>query len=726
MNFWKSVHNLNKERVYIMKKAKRVLAAVLAVLMLCGSLTAFAADGNFKNEFQSQGFNVRKVSHPDRGSGEVDGILPFDVLGEDVNRYQSYSWSMAEYGDSIYIGTCWNPIAGIGYRHLRDNLTTMFVDSGTDYAAARAKASRLADTLVSMLTGGNMAEGSNSQSGTPCIIRVNKTTDEASLVYVEREASQFVNWNGYRTAIVFNNKLYFVCAGFPTSRLLQVDPEKGTAEIVLQRTAEKPMFSSGIRGLDIMNGQLIVSLATDGADPDNFHPASTFPPAMQEAIKAMAQKDTRYNDPNWGMEGVRVLSTTDPSDPNAWKVIANQETFDDLPACWVRDSINGGGIWNIQPYNGDLYVLMVTGKTDPVTMINDKRGFAMYKGHQNGDNWTWTPVIGDTSKGAKYPFGMGIDAPCAGNIIEYNGYLYIGGYNDPMLDLAAVINEGDLSKLYDDLKNPTHLYRMDKNGVIEEIVDDGFGDPCNQYVWNMTSYNGKLIVGTYDTSTLCSIFTQATDGTLLKLTPEEFKIRLNYLKEAIEILTDSKATKAACASDLDVASVSIKGIERTVNGNKLFKNKKDIVEQLTAIQKIYNKVIRPVLISQGEEALAAQIDAFFADDNVWNFAYYLFINNVMMNSQKGFDLLVSDDGVNFKAITRDGFGDPYNHGAKGLLATDSGFYVGSANPFWGTQLWKLTELDADAPVELPEANPFVEIIRTALDRIFGMFGSVFG
>lgn len=708
-----------------MKKAKRILAAVLAVLMLCGSLTAFAADGNFKNEFQSQGFNVRKVSHPDRGSGEVDGILPFDVMGEDVNRYQSYSWSMAEYGDSIYIGTCWNPIAGIFFRNVRDNLTPVFVKDGMTQAEARAKASKAATAFVNVLYGGNMADGANAQSGTPCIIRVNKKTDEASLVYKETEASQFVNWNGYRTAIVFNNKLYFVCAGFPTSRLLQVDPEKGTAEIVLQRTAEKPMFSSGIRGLDIFNGQLIVSLATDGADPDNFHPASTFPPAMQEAIKAMAKKDTRYTDPDWGMEGVRILSTTDPSDPKAWKVIANQETFDDLPACWVRDSINGGGIWNIQPYNGDLYALMVTGKTDPVTMVNNKRGFAMYKGHQDGDNWTWTPVIGDTSKGAKYPFGMGIDAPCAGNIIEFNGYLYIGGYNDPMLDIAAIPNNKDLSKLYYDLKNPTHLYRMDKNGDIEELVDDGFGDPCNQYVWNMTGYNGKLIVGTYDTSTLCSAFTQLTDGSILKLSPEEFKSRLNYLKEAIEILTDSKAAKSAYAADLDVASASVKSIERTVDGKKLFNNnKKDLVEQLTALQKIYDKVIRTALIIKGEDALAAQIDAFFADKSTWNVAYYLVINDIMSKSQKGFDLMVSEDGVNFEAITRDGFGDPYNHGAKGLLATDSGFYVGTANPFWGTQLWKLTEIDT--PATAPESNPFIEIVREAFGRILGMFGSVFG
>ena len=508
-----------------MKKSFKSVIAVLLTLVLVGSsLTVFAAstDDATLNKFESQGFTIEKISHPENGAGEIDGILPFEILGEEINRFQSYSWSMADYGDSIYIGTCWNPISGIVYRNFKSHLTDIYVEQGMDYASAQVKAGEVADAIINVIFGGAMAGGANSQSGTPVIIRVNKTTNEASLVYKETEKSNYINWNGYRTALVFNDKLYFVCAGYPTSRLIEVNPETGTAEVVLQRTSEDTTFSSGIRGLNVFDGQLIVSLATDGADPDNLELNPALPAGMQEAMREIAKKDTRYNDPNWDMEGVRILSTTDPSDPDAWKVIANQESFDDLPACWIRDSINGGGIWDIEPYNGSLYVLMVTGKTDPVTNINEKRGFAIYKGDQTADGWNWTPIVGDTSNGAQYPFGMGISAPCAGNLQEYNGYLYIGGYNDPMLDIAAITDHEDWSLLYYDLQNPVHLYRMDKNGDIEELVDDGFGDPCNQYVWNMAVYNDKLIIGTYDTSTLCSGITQLTDGSLLNMTKEEF------------------------------------------------------------------------------------------------------------------------------------------------------------------------------------------------------------
>ncbi len=79
------------------------------------------------------------------------------------------------------------------------------------------------------------------------------------------------------------------------------------------------------------------------------------------------------------MEGVRLLETDDPENVDSWKVIANQETFDNLPACWIRDSINGGGLWDLAEFNGSLYVSMVTGKTDATTGVTNKQGFAVYR-----------------------------------------------------------------------------------------------------------------------------------------------------------------------------------------------------------------------------------------------------------------------------------------------------------------------------------------------------------
>ena len=71
---------------------------------------------------------------------------------------------------------------------------------------------------------------------------------------------------------------------------------------------------------------------------------------------------------------------------------------------------------------------------------------------------------------------------------------YIGGYNDPMLDLAEIGNKADFHLLYQDLKNPACLNRMDKNGNIELINDDGFGAASTQYLWRFSEYNNNLLL----------------------------------------------------------------------------------------------------------------------------------------------------------------------------------------------------------------------------------------
>lgn len=321
-----------------------VLTAVLSVSCVATGVNVSAAP------LSSEGYSIEKVSHPERGAGETDGILSFDAMGEESNRNQSYVWSCVEHGNYIYLGTCWNPISGIYYRNLKNNLTKLFQNRGDENPAQ--KAGTVATNILNVVYNGNFPNGATSTNGTPCIMRVNKYTYETEVVYVEKESSAFVNWNGYRMAVEYNGKLYFACAGFPTSRLLQIDPETNETKVVMQKTAENSGFANGIRGLTVMDGKLLVSLATDGADPDNmFASGSQLPQAYQNAIKAMAKKDVRYKDANPRMQGVRLLSTTNPEDVDSWSVIANQETFDNLPACWIRDSINGGGLWDLVPFN---------------------------------------------------------------------------------------------------------------------------------------------------------------------------------------------------------------------------------------------------------------------------------------------------------------------------------------------------------------------------------------
>lgn len=55
--------------------------------------------------------------------------------------------------------------------------------------------------------------------------------------------------------------------------------------------------------------------------------------------------------------------------------------------------------------------------------------------------------------------------------------------------------------------------------------------------------------------------------------------------------------------------------------------------------------------------------------------------------EAGTDFWESEDGVHFSSITRDGFGDPFNHGIRSLVSTPVGLFLGTVNPWEGTQVW---------------------------------------
>jgi hypothetical protein len=67
-----------------------------------------------------------------------------------------------------------------------------------------------------------------------------------------------------------------------------------------------------------------------------------------------------------------------------------------------------------------------------------------------------------------------------------------------------------------------------------------------------------------------------------------------------------------------------------------------------------------------------------------------YVVTVKTNSIKGYDLYASADGENWEVVTRDGFGDKYNYGALRFLTTEEGMYITTGNPFFGGQLYLLS------------------------------------
>lgn len=56
-------------------------------------------------------------------------------------------------------------------------------------------------------------------------------------------------------------------------------------------------------------------------------------------------------------------------------------------------------------------------------------------------------------------------------------------------------------------------------------------------------------------------------------------------------------------------------------------------------------------------------------------------------------------------VTDNGFGDPFNHGLRIFCDTDDYMVVGTANPFYGTQLWRVRNTQYAVNVSATEAAP---------------------
>lgn len=749
---------------------KRFLSILLCLMMVVGMLptTALAAavrddDGNIHYEPTEQGVHsnggyvIDKISHPDLGAGEIDGIL----TGDDQDRGNSYSWSMADGGedsDYIYIGTCYNSTYYIYHNNVKTSLDTMKKEGKLPETA---NTSEMAADIVSVMFGVDTFDESQMNDWTPVIISVNKKTGEAKVVFRERDvwadnptifpgySAQMPTKNylsGYRMVCEFEGKLYFAGMGNPTATLVEVDPKTNEAKIAYYNIRYTRGVSNGVHGLITYDGEILMCLATDDYDG----------------------KKTPG--------GIIVASSNPSAGPSEWRVIADQDDFDGLPAVMQVDGLNGGGIWDIIEYNGHLYVTVVTDKSTDGKI--NKQGFAMYRGDKKEDgSFTWTQVVGPNGTSG-IGYGMGINYSMSCNMWVYDGYLYMGTYNDPMLDLAEVPATGNFELLYNDLDHSIYLYRMNENEEFEQVggKDDnpnfpdgpignlgaGLGNNSNQYVWRMGVHNGEFYIGTYDTSTLTYQFTQLTDGAVANMDYDDIKGRSDALRAALDQAMGEYQDNQLLGWFLDKTVFSdytakvFQELSRFATAMSEDKNpvpdyrdmisdyesfKKDIYQILdglttkdaAAFAAAYPQEAAeiavdsvPGSIEADQKAflglmkvdIRAMVDAIFEtydkavyDETIHNFVYYFGCNFYAQSSEKGFDLLVSNDGVNFDAITRDGFGDGSNHGLRCITSTDEGLFLGTANPYYGTQLWLLhgENEEPEEPEKPSKKHKFIDV-----------------
>ena len=688
---------------------KKIISALLSAALVVtsfSSITAMAASDTIGGTtYQQKSFTANKITHPENGLKAPDGIV--DYIGNSTvtdeitgvgDRAQNYAWSAIGYGDWVYIGTCPNAMT--------QTLNFMGTILGNKFDKEIMTA-----TLNAMFNGAFFTAEEDGGDPKGILVKVNTKTGEVKLLMSKATTNTNVQ---FRNVVELNGKFYFCGSvnGLPT--VYQVDPATDEYKKVYQSIDQADFYkayqmgiSVGIRGISTFENKLIISLV--------------------------------------GLEGAYICESDNPEDPDSFKVIATMSDMFNYPAYRYQDSIYGGSIWDMAAYNGSLYVSICTGTPENKPDDNTMQSFALIKGDRDDNGkWTWTSVIGDKEKNnAKYTYGIDPERTRSGaaNLCVYDGYLYIGEYNDEEIALERVLFDQSCDFMNSNLEQSVNLYRMDENEEIKLVVGDademfpdggltglgsGFDRNENQYIWRMQVYNNKLYVGTFDTSSLLEPIGQLTNGDLLKMTDEEWQSQIEYIKVLAELILNKYKTPqlpVAAPATLSISRDDARNMAKSVNNaGKISRataaNAENVIELAQEIENTADEKASEEFIATYTELSKASkdmtisigeiIDKIFTEETIAKMTSFVKCAAYMSTAERGFDIFTLDSNLNVKTVTTNGFGDPYNHGCRTFAVTDDNLIVGTANPFYGTQIWTLSDnkydLNEDSKVDVQDVT----------------------
>lgn len=747
------------------------------------------------NSQNDNGMTFEKVSHADQGLSQADGVVDYTGDGTiapytaglsttgNGDRGQSYSYAAASSGDWVYIGTMYG---GLGVQAiLNRDMTSLGLTS------------KQATALIQTMYAGNMYLGEpDGKSAGGMLFKFNVKTGKTKILM--SKSTGIDGGKGviptFRSAFKMNGKLYF------EGMVMDTNNKDLTQQEIQTAMAYQNGFPC-IYEVDPANNDKLTKVY-DSVDVDGFRSlvkgnVFTSTRAIGSFGNTLIAGDLKPTADGKG-KALLVASKT-PSDPNSYKVIADMASFDNLPAIHRQDVNGGGGIYQVQEFNGKLYVVVCTGDTSTLNEeTGTMRSFAIYVGENKGDStnkadWTWRPLVGDTAKGAKYYYGLDKSRVSAGacTLQVYGDHLYIGDYNDVSSALQGFVTKSNFVTQATNLEQSVNLYRMDKNENVEMLVGDkndtfpkggstglgsGYDNHMNQYTWQTTVHEGKMYLSTMNTTTLLEPIAQFTNGDILNMNEKDWNNTVHYLRVFLRLLwgmgpTDPASAIATQSNDQN-AKVTTQTMPSTDNPEALVdwariqagKDASAAQPQTTDAKSVSSakpisltaaqtkelvdgikdgSIVPGSLAASGSSDEASQLfdinneldnlgsqlsdkgsadfannygevtDAFFSIADIIpdkfkglyemlvkltskaNLKAYAKSLPYLVKSKRGFNLFeitdrsAANEGVTVGTVTDNGFGDPFNHGLRIFCDTDDYMVVGTANPFYGTQLWRV-------------------------------------
>jgi hypothetical protein len=667
----------------------------------------------YKESIKTKDFIIQKLSNPTKGEKEADGF------NSAVDRRNGYAWAMAESKNYIYIGSNRNIIFSL--------IKSIFI------------LGNFAETITDLIFEDDVSTETVDNSAE--IFRYNKLTKKIEQVYKSELTLEGGFYeSGYISAVSFkpynedNESIYIGAFGNNYTRILKfkenyvIDVDKPEV-VFIDNTGKSSVGAMGVHEAKLYFGLMIT-------DTD-----------------------------------LRIMESAAPS-KNTWNIVADLNDFNNIPNVDIGSG-RSGGIFDLISYNGYLYAIIGSGNKP----INES-GFLIFKGKyiglmakgSNRYGWKWDMIVGPNGK---YEAGMGINSYAIATPFKYKAsdgkeYVYVGTFSNVIQSTQKLISF-DFSYLYENFVKPTQLYRFDENDNWEMIIgtpseneplqirignykagfvpdNSGINYSSNHYIWRMAEYNGKLFLGTFDSSSLYDYlipknipdYIDSFEGILIILL--NFLSLINVIKsEDIKTILqlfndyeyfDDKYINNYDALSLSYASLHFNEIKPSDYIEKVMKNidlnynlnilnslntlAKKIPTSISSDNDKYLEAIYLYLSSQLGKSTIENIkntiyklsnnkkqlklllfkikDLVTSQEFLTQLYYMKSIRKMIDTSIKGADLYVSEDGIHFKKITINGFNDKYNYGLRTFVSSTDGLYIGTANPFYGGQLWKLNEI----------------------------------
>ena len=753
---------------------KRLLSILLCLVMVVGLLpaSALAKEAEPANLFpyQYQGKNgdmAEKVSHPlvapnskyegsRRNDGLVDyagnGVLSADIGSADDSgcRGQSYSWSAIGYGDWIYTGLLYNALGQ----------TVQLMDSGLGH---KYDPELLPGILNVIFNGDFFTQEADGKTSSGALVKLNVKTGEVKILLSSSSEGNAKHDVSFRNAVEYHGKFYFCGSVDHAPQIWQVDPETDECKKVYGMDVREfyegfqQHISAGIRGMCVYEDELIISCVTKKANGEfEAQIYSTKTPDDPESFKVIATQAQLFNYPAFhfsdSIYGGSIWEIVKFN--NKLYVSICTGTPENMPAENTMQSFaivcgekQSDGTWKWHPVVGDKENdnAKYTFGIDPartcsgagvLTVLGDH----LYIGEYNDEEIALIQIM------------FNLDFGFMNKNLEQSVNLYRMD-EDENIELVV----GDKTDMFPE-------------GGISGI-GSGFGHNENQYIWRMTVHNNKLYCGTFDTSSLLEPVGQFANGDLALWEPVQWNRLFNYIRELLKLTWDKYGTmpidemssEAQIREDIrelfaffDSTSLATISDDDTVLPGAGIDAEYDLLADLFGSLPAScfedGTHADAAIIEALSETFAEDDDAAFYDriDNDLNGAddvlddmgvYPDYVDDLESNleamqklaasmkeliqlvkkivvtaqymsvAERGCDVYVTEDGVNFETITIDGFGDPFNHGLRVYAETDNGLAFGTANPFYGTQWWLIRE--DNKPVEVVPEAPVATNIPTA-------------